>query len=152
MRDKKEFIREYFPDLRIEDIHFTQIDLDITDLSIADVLRNINAIYPTNSIDRNKIATGQKVIAVLCKSKYLFPLSGIMIILSTDDIQLNIMSKNYIVLSISEAAITTNDKIAEVVDSISTYFVNNYAESLEFAKDFFVRCLYDQDADEGIEI
>ena len=148
MRDKKEFIREYFPDLRIEDIHFTQIDLEITDLSIADVLRNINIVFPINSIDRSKIANGQKVIAILCKSKYLFPLSGVMLIVAREDIQMNIISKNYIVISISESAITNGEDIIEVVDSISTHFINEYSESIESLKDFYVRYLYNSEDDD----
>ncbi len=148
MRDKKEFIREYIPDVRIEDIHFTQIDLEITDLSIADVLRNINKIFPINSIDRNKISAGQKVIAILCRSKYLFPLSGIMLIIGREDIELNIMAKNYIVISVSEGAITNSKDIAEVVDNLSTYFVNQYGKVVEKVKDFYIRYLYDKDADE----
>ncbi len=151
MRDKKEFIRECFPDLRIEDIHFTQIDLEITDLSIADVLRNVNKVFPTNSIDRNKIATGQKVIAILCKSKYLFPLSGVMIIIARDDITLNIISKNYIVISVSESAIKNSSDIAEVVNSVSSYFVKEYADVIENLKDFYIRYLYDKDSDEDDE-
>lgn len=148
MRDKREFIREYIPDVRIEDIHFTQIDLEITDLSIADVLRNVNKIFPINSMDRNKISSGQKVIAILCRSKYLFPLSGIMIIIGREDIELNIMAKKYIVVSVSEAAITNNISIAEAVDNLGSYFINQYGKVVEKMKDFYVRYLYDKDADD----
>ena len=45
MHDKKDFIRQYLPNT-IEDIHIVQIDLDITGLTLCDILRNINITFP----------------------------------------------------------------------------------------------------------
>ena len=79
--NKKEFIRKFLPD-KIEDVSFAQIDMDITDLAIADVLRNINTTYPKNSRIRNAIIGGRVAVGVLCKTELIYPLSGIFLIVS----------------------------------------------------------------------
>ena len=43
IQSKEEFIRSFLPD-EVENIELTQINMDITDLGLADILRNLNKI------------------------------------------------------------------------------------------------------------
>ena len=102
---KHDFVRQFLPEL-VDDIKITNINLDIDDLGIADILRNINQAYPIGSRTRNFIKSGELAVAVRCTSELLSPLSGLVLIITNDDInQINITSKNFIVAIIDQANI-----------------------------------------------
>lgn len=140
--NKKEFIRKFLPD-KIEDVSFAQIDMDITDLAIADVLRNINTTYPKNSRIRNAIIGGRVAVGVLCKTELIYPLSGIFLIVSNGETPINIVSKNYIVISISEERIVNDDEIKLVLDDITRYIIKEFKFTIPKFKDFYVKFVYD---------
>ena len=147
MQNKKSFIKDFIPDERLEDIHFVQIDLDITDLSIADILRNINKSFPLNSRDRNKIKSGQKVLLILCKSELLEPLSGLMILIGAGDLNVNILSRNYIIISIDENMIIDDESISKSIDMLSDYLIASYHTLIPNFNDFYIKFIYDIDSD-----
>ena len=62
--NRSEFIKSFLPD-EVENIELTQINLDITDLGLGDILRNLNKIYPANTRTRNAIISGRTVVGVL---------------------------------------------------------------------------------------
>jgi len=142
--NKQDFLRAFLPD-EVEDIHYAQIDLDVNDLSLADVLRNINTAFPKNSRSRNAIASNKLAIAVLCKSEYLYPLSGLLIIVAGDDVDIQIVSKNYIVIAASESRIETDEEIKVVVDHLSKYIIKEFKNSLEDFNSFYAKYIYDED-------
>lgn len=144
IESKQEFIKTFLP-YDIEDINYAQIDLDVSDLSIADILRNVNTTFPKNSRNRNKIASGNLAIAILCKSELLYPMDGLLLIISNDESKIELVSKNYIVLVISEDKITNDDDIKEVVDHITKYIVSQFKDSLEDFNKFYVKFIYDED-------
>ena len=134
-------LREFMPP-QVEEIIHTQIDLDITNLTISDVMRNIDHTYPRNTIEREKVAHGSTVIAVLCKSEYLFPLKGVLLLVTSDDMEIDALSKKYAVILISEKDITTEPKIMTVNDKISVYLAKNYKEEISDFDMFYNRFLY----------
>lgn len=140
--NKKEFIRSFLPS-KIEDISFAQIDMDITDLSIADVLRNINRTYPMNSRMRNAIISGRVAVGVLCKTELLYPLSGVVLIISNGDEPINVVSKNYIVFSISEFRIRTDEEINIILEDITKYIIQEFKFSIPKFTEFYVKFVYD---------
>lgn len=140
--NKKEFIRKFLPE-KIEDISFAQIDMDITDLAIADVLRNINTTYPKNSRIRNAIIGGRVAVGVLCKTELLDPLLGVLLIVTNGENPINIVSKNYIVISVSEERIINNDEIKIVLDDITRYIIKEFKFSIPKFKEFYVKFVYD---------
>ena len=83
IQSKEEFIRSFLPD-EVENIELTQINMDITDLGLADILRNLNKMYPYNTRSRNSIISGKTVVGVLCRTQTLSPLSGLFILICAD--------------------------------------------------------------------
>ena len=73
IQSKEEFIKSFLPD-EVEKIELTQINMDITDLGLADILRNLNKLYPYNTRSRNAIISGKTVVGVLCRTDTLSPL------------------------------------------------------------------------------
>ena len=76
MYDKKKFLMSFLPE-SVEDLKVIHIDLELTGLTLCDILRNINKSFPKNSKDRYDMMDGKKLIAVICKSDLLYPISGI---------------------------------------------------------------------------
>lgn len=139
---KQEFVRTFLPE-SVRDISFAQIDLDITDLSLADVLRNINRTFPENSRTRNAMISGQFAVGVLCKTELLYPISGILLIVTGDDAEIEIVSKNYVVIGVSEDRIKTNDDIHHVLDSITKYLIVSFRNSILKFNEFYSKFVYD---------
>jgi len=142
MGSNKEFIQTFFPS-GIDEISYVQIDLDITDLSVADILRNINKTFPINSKDRNSITNGNFVVGILCKSEKLDPMAGLLLLITNDTNNINIVSRNYIAISIPESKIQNEEDIKETLDNITHYLIKNFKDVIiEFAN-FYVKYIYD---------
>ena len=139
---KQEFIKTFLPDT-IESINFAQIDMDISDLSISDILRNANKTFPKNSKIRNAIASGQHAIGILCKSELLYPMSGLLLIITGDDTQIEIVSKNYIVISVQEDRITNDDDIKDIINGITKYIITSFKDSIVKFEEFYAKFVYD---------
>jgi len=150
MKDKVEFIRTFFSD-KVKEINFIQIDLDITDLSISDILRNINKTFPSNTRERNRIISGDKVVGVLCKSKFLDPMAGVILLICGNDTEINAISRNYILIGIDESKIINDDRIAEVLDNITHYMIKEFSQSVDSFNDFYIKYVYDIDSDEDYD-
>lgn len=144
IESKEEFLRTFLPD-SVEDIMITTIDLDATDLSIADILRNVNTIFPENSRARNAIASGRLVIGIKCRSKYLKPLSGLFLLIRGEKIDTPFVSKNHIVLSISEDNLYSDDDIVSVTNGIAKYLISEFAHCLGTFTELYTRYIYNED-------
>lgn len=149
LQSKEEFLQAFLPGC--EHITFTQINLDITDLSIADVLRNIHKAYPVNTRTRNAIASGTEAIGVLCKSETLDPLSGIFLLIVGPDSEVRLMAEKYIVVSVPEDRITKEHNIKQVLDQLMEYLIHDYNNILYDFANFFVKYVYDPDYDQKEE-
>lgn len=139
---KHEFIKSFLPE-KIEDVIYAQMDLDITDLSIADILRNLNRTYPKNTRNRNRISSGSLAVGILCKTESLDPLQGLLIILTDDSNIVEIVSQNYIIVSIPESYIEDNDEIKLALDKISLYLAKEFGNSIKDFNEFYVKYFYD---------
>lgn len=140
--NKQEFIRAYLND-KIEEISFAQIDLDISDLSVSDILRNVNKTYPPNTRCRNQISSGQLAVAVLCKSEHMYPMKGLLIIVINSDKPIELISKDYIVMTVSDSDITTDGSIMTIIKGLTDYLIQNFQDVFENFQEFFVRYVYD---------
>ena len=141
VENKIDFLKTFLPS-SIKDIDFTQINLDITDLSFSDILRNLNKLYPPNSRNRNAIENGEMALGVLCKTETLDPYSGVFLIVCQKDLDINILSRNYIVLCISEQRIRTELSLADLMEDITNYLIKNYYESMRNLPDFYRKFVY----------
>jgi hypothetical protein len=139
---KQEFVRTFLPDT-VQNVNFAQIDLDITDLSIADVLRNVNKTFPKNTRIRNAIASGQHAVGVLCKTELLYPIAGLLLIVTGNDTDIEIVSKNYIVISVQEDMLTNDDDIKHIIDGITKYIVVSFRDCIAKFNDFYAKFIYD---------
>jgi hypothetical protein len=139
---KYQMLKEIFPE-KVKQINFATIDMDVTMLSIADVLRNINRTFPKNTAARNAIANGQMAVAVMCKTDLLKPISGLIIIVCGDGGEINVKSKDYIVVGISEETIGSGDKILDMLDKFTTYLMKNYGEVIPSFEKFYSLYVYD---------
>lgn len=144
--DKYTFISHHIPDAK--DISIVTINLDSTDFTIGDVLRNVNKAYPISGRERNLIMCGDKAVALILKSKFMNPLSGIVLIICGNSDKINILSRNYIVISISESSIRNTDDIAATVDALGDYFRENYKYDLEHFDELYKRYIYDCDIED----
>lgn len=140
MYDKKKFLMEFLPE-SVEDLQLVMIDLEMTGLTICDILRNINRVYPQNTRDRYKIIDGRKVIAVICKSELLDPISGIVLLIG-GGLDIQIKSKNYILISIDEKHIADEESLNNINTEIMVYLAKLLSGVVpEFIK-FSNRSLY----------
>lgn len=137
-----QMLRNVLPE-NIKQVNFANIDMDITMLSVADILRNIAKSFPKNTAMRNAIANGQMAVCVLCKTDLLKPVSGLIIVVCDDGASVHIKSKDYIVLGISESTLSSNDKILDMLDKLTTYLIKNYAEVLPNFEKFYSLYIYD---------
>ena len=66
--EKYSMLRDIFPE-DIKQVHFANVDMDITMLSIADILRNVHRNFPKNTAARNALANGTMAVAVLSQAR-----------------------------------------------------------------------------------
>lgn len=142
------FLKKFFPK-SVRNYTVTTIDLDITDLSIADILRNTNRAIPQNSRLRNALSGGLHAIVIQCKSTLLEPLSGLLLIITGEDVELNIYSREYMILNINEEMISTESDIQETMEYITRHLILNYRDILYSFHNFYAKFVFEDY--EGIE-
>lgn len=142
-KSKEAFIKTFLPDT-IKDINFAQIDMDITDLALADILRNVNKTFPKNSHIRNAIASGNHAVGILCKTELIYPLSGLLLIVTGDDNIIELISKNYLVISVQEDDLTSDEKIKQILENITKYIIVEFKDSIEKFHEFYAKFIYDE--------
>ena len=144
IQSKEEFIKSFLPD-EVEKIELTQINMDITDLRLADILRNLNKLYPYNTRSRNAIISGKTVVGVLCRTDTLSPLSGLFILICADHLidKFEMMATNYLVLCLSEKTMRSDDEINKAISGLTNYLVVNYRDTIKNISDFYRRFVYD---------
>lgn len=149
VQSKEDFIRSFLPD-EVEEIELTNINMDITDLGLADILRNLNKIYPYNTRSRNAIISGRLVVGVLCKTETLSPLSGLFVLIGADNLmdKFEIIATNYIVLCLSEKTMRSDEKIDNAILGLTDYLVNNYHDIIKNLPDFYRKFIYSPDDDD----
>lgn len=140
---KQEFVKTFLPPT-VQNISFAQIDMDISDLSLADILRNVNVTFPKNGRDRNAIASGHFAVGILCKTELLEPLNGLLLIVTGNDTDIEIISRNYVVIAVQEDRITNDDSIKEIIDSITKYIITTFKDCIERFDEFYVKFVYDE--------
>lgn len=140
MYDKKKFLMSFLPD-SVEDLQLVMIDLEMTGLTICDILRNINRVYPQNSSDRYNMIDGKKVIAVICKSELLDPVAGIVLLVG-GDLDIQISSKNYMLISIDERDIRTEESLNRINTEIMVYLAKQLTGIVPDFIKFSNRSLY----------
>lgn len=139
---KYKMLKNILPET-VTQVNFAVIDMDITMLSIADVLRNINRTFPLHTSARNAIANGQMAVAVLCQTEYLKPLNGLIIVICGNGEDVHIRSKEYIVMSVAEDTIQSNDKVLDMLDRFTNYLIKNYGEVIPSFDKFYTYFVYD---------
>lgn len=147
VQSKQDFIKSFLPD-KVDNIELTQINMDATDLGLADILRNLNEIYPVNSRTRNAIESGNTVIGVLCKTTTLDPMQGIFLLVGADDLEFELLSTNYIIICISEKTLRKQELILDAIDNLTSYLINNYREAIPNLADFYRKFIYDMGEDD----
>ena len=145
--NKSQYLLKFF-DPKPYQMDIIHIDLDQTDLGLADVLRNLNSILPINSRERNSIIAGFKVIGVLCTSELLSPTGGVLMFIVGPETKTNLVSNKYIIMSIDEARIRTDKDIAELLDAITMYMITDYQEIIPKFTEFFTKFIFDDYEDE----
>lgn len=140
---KDEFLKSFLPD-SIRDLDYTQINLDITDLSLSDILRNVNKLYPQNTRSRMAIEGGELAIGIMCKTDTIDPYNGVFLLVCGKGIEINITSCNYIVLSISEDRIKTEDGLLDLMTDITGYLITNFSSEMSNLPDFYRKFIYNE--------
>lgn len=144
VQSKEDFIKSFLPD-EVETVELTQINMDITDLGLGDILRNLNVMYPYNSRSRNSIISGKTIIGVLCKTETLYPLSGLFVIIGADHLmdKFEMMSTNYLVLCLSEKTMRSDDSINNAIYNFTEYLIQNYRDTIKNLASFYRQFIYD---------
>lgn len=150
MTNKEDFMRSFLPE-SVREMATAQIDLDITNLGIADILRNLNRTYPKTSRERNKISSGEMVVGILLKSELLTPLRGIIILMSNDKMTISAESKKYVVFAIDESKLTNDDDITYMVERITVYLAKTIKSEIKDFNLFYKRYVYDESQSEDDE-
>ncbi len=144
VESKENFLKKFLPE-KVTDLDYVQLNLDVTDLSISDILRNLHKLYPINGRKRNAIISGSMVVGVLCKTETLEPLKGLFLIITNGDLDFEIYSSNYIVLCIDESKIRNESDIVSTIDKITGYLATNFVDQLYNLPDFYRKFVYDID-------
>lgn len=139
---KYQMLKEIFPE-EVKQINFATIDMDITMLSVADILRNIDRTFPKNTSARNAIANGTMAVAIMCKTDLLKPIAGLIIVICADGADIQIKSKDYIVMGVSESTIHSADHIRDMLDKLTTYLIKNYGKVISSFEKFYTLYIYD---------
>ena len=116
-------------------------------VGILDILRNINTTYPANTRCRNQISSGQLAVAVLCKSEFMYPMKGLLIIVVNSDKPIELISKDYIVMTVSDDDITNDETIVNIIKGLTDYLIENFQNVFENFKEFYLRYVYDPQED-----
>ena len=140
MNDKKAFLKTFFPE-SVEDIQLTTLDLDTANLTLCDIMRNVNQTFPINSRDRFEIIDGRKVVAVICKSDLISPANGIILIFGHDT-PISTESRNYILISIDETDIKEEETINNINNDIVMYLAKLLRGGVRNFDEFYNRYLY----------
>lgn len=140
MNDKKTFIKTFLPE-SVNDLQLVHIDLDQTGLTICDILRNINKVFPINSRDRFEMMDGHKVIAAICRSDLIEPVHGIVLIIS-HNIDIQTESKKYVLITVDEEDIRNEDDLNEVNDAIFMYLMKTIRDDVLNFNEFYLKHLY----------
>lgn len=139
-----EEIRKIIPE-SIREIKMASIDLDFTGLSIADIFRNLNTVYPEISRERGLIKSGKMVICVIVKSELMDPYKGIVFLITDDKLEIdpNAYSKKYVVFAVNESNISDDDDILNMINRLTRYIIRYSKEEIRNLQDFFVKYVYD---------
>ena len=140
---KNEFIKRFLPE-GVSDIDYTQINLDVTDLSLSDILRNLNTLYPKNSKNRMRVENGDLIIGVLCRAESLHQYNGVFLMIGNGELNIEIASSSYIILSISEERITSEDKLEILMNDILSFLISQYSDSMGNLPDFYKKFVYNE--------
>lgn len=140
---KEEFLKSFLPE-SIRDLDYTQINLDITDLSLSDILRNVNKLYPQNTRNRMAIEGGELAVGIMCKTDTIDPYNGVFLLVCGKNIEINITSCNYIVLSISEDRIKTETALLDLMTDITNYLITNFSNEMSNLPDFYRKFVYNE--------
>lgn len=135
-------IRKMLPD-SVRDIKTASIDLDFTGLSISDIFRNLNTVYPPISRERGLIKTGRMVICVIIKSELLNPYKGIVFMITDDKIEIDAVAKKYLIFAINESDITDEDDILNLINRLTRYLIRYSKDEIQKLQDFFLKYIYD---------
>lgn len=149
MHDKKDFIRQFLPNT-VEDIHIVQINLDVTGLTLCDILRNINTTFPTNGRNRAEIIQGTKAVMVIAKSDLIEPFAGI-ILLVGHDIDIKVRSRNYLIIAVDEEDIRDEKTLSDLNIDIMVYLAEAMKDIVPNFLEFSNRCLYYDYEEKGDE-
>ncbi len=143
IENKVDFLKSFLPP-SVKDIDYTQVNLDITDLSLSDILRNLNKLYPVNSRNRNAIENGEMALGVLCKTETLDPYTGVFLLICQKDLDVNIASKAYIILTISEQRIKSEEGLEGLMEDITNYMIMYYYDTMKNLPDFYRKFVYNE--------
>lgn len=141
--NKEDFIKKYLPE-SVKSIDMTTVNLDITDLSLTDILRNLNKLYPPNSRSRLAVEGGEKVLGVKCISDSLEPYSGVFLIIGNKDLDVEVVSCDHIVLYISETRIKSETLLETLMLDITDFLIHNYSKSMRNLPDFYKKYVYNE--------
>lgn len=144
---KEDFIRLFLPDT-VEDVKLINIDLDITDLGIPDILRNLNELFPIGNRGRNLIKSGRLAVGIRCRTELLYPLAGLALIISNEDAK-QIISKDFAVAVINEESLNSDESIHEVLEEFEHYLIREYKDYIDQFEAFFIKFLYETADDEN---
>lgn len=135
-------IRKIVPDT-VREIKMASIDLDFTGLSVADIFRNLNTLYPKMSRERGMIKSGTMVICVITKSELMNPYKGIVFLITNGSLEIKAYSKKYMLFVIDEDHISDEDDVLTMVSNLTKYLIHNCKNDIDKLQDFFLKYVYD---------
>ena len=138
----KDALRSILPPT-VQEIAYTTIDLDFTGLTIPDIIRNWNKLYPRSSRERNLVSKGRMIFCIMVKSKTIAPYRGIMMLFCDDKIVVEHNTVNYVLFTISESQIEDDDDITDLIDRFGRYLIHYSKNEVINFQEFFVKFLYD---------
>lgn len=140
MNDKKKFIKSFFPST-VTDVQLVHMDLDQTGLTLCDILRGINTVFPSNSSGRYDMIDGRKVVAVICRSDLIEPINGIILLIS-HGVEIHTNSLSYVLISVDERDIRNEDSLNDINNSIAMYLAKELRNKVANFDEFYVKYIY----------
>ena len=90
------------------------------------------------------IEGGELAVGIMCKTETIDPYNGVFLLICGKDIEVNITSCNYIVLSISEERIKTEEGLQDLMTDITAYLITNFSNEMRNLPDFYRKFVYNE--------
>ena len=77
----------------------------------------------------------------------MYPIKGLLLIVVNSDKPIEVISKDYVVMTVSDSNIISDVKIVNTIKVLTDYLIENFKDVFENFQDFYIKYVYDPEED-----